>query len=107
MARDLIVGFRNYLTSVVVVAVSVARTFRVVLGFVFLSFELTALVLIVTWLFAVAANLVRTFLGFVVWLVASQDLSSTYMELPNHSVPAPFQDVTQSFRMCHSPNGPV
>ena len=52
---NLIVGVRIYLTTVIVVVVF-AGTFRVVLGLVFLSFELTALVSTVTRLFAVVAS---------------------------------------------------
>ena len=39
-------------------------------------------------------------------LVASRNLVAFHLELPNHLVPTPFQDVTQSVRMCHSPNAP-
>ena len=56
--------------------------------------------------FCSGCKLVWAFLGFVVRLVASLYLSPAHMELPNHSVPTPLQDVTQSVHMCYFANGP-
>ena len=50
--------------------------------------------------------LVWAFQSFVVCLVASQYLVAFHLGLPNHLVPTPFQDATQSVHMCHSPSGP-
>ena len=61
---NLIVGVRVCLATVIAVVV-IAGTICVVLGRVFLSFELTAMVSVVNWLFAVVASL--GFSGFGWW----------------------------------------
>ena len=99
--RNFIVGVRVCLTPIIVVA----GTIPVVLGLVSLSFELTALVSIMTWPFAVVATWFR-FFWVLVYVLLRHTLSAAHMELSNHSVPTPFRDVTQSFHKCYSPNAP-
>ena len=55
IVRNPSAGVRVCLPTVIVF-VAIAGTIRVVLGLVFFSFELTALVSVVTWLFAVVAS---------------------------------------------------
>ena len=98
--RNFEVGVRICLTTIVIVVIT--STIRVNLSLVFFSFEVTALPSIVTWLFSVVAGWFGFFLGFVVWLVASQYLSAFHLVLSSHSIPIPFQDVTQSVHMYHS-----
>ena len=70
-----IVGVRVFLTSVIVVVVIAGPT-RVVLALVLLVFELTALVSIVTWLFAV----VTSWFGFFWVLLCGLLRHSIYLQ---------------------------
>ena len=87
-------------TSIVVVG-----TICIISRLVFLSFELTALILIVTWFFTMVARWsgpVRVLL----WGMLRQCLWAFRLELPNHSILTPFEDATQSVHTCHFPNAP-
>ena len=94
-----VVGVRVCLGASIVVV----GTICVISCLVFLSFELTTLILIVTWFFTIVARwsgLVRVF------LVASQCLWAFHLELPNHLNLTPFQDATQCVHTCCFPNSP-
>ena len=94
------VGVRVCLTTVVI-----AGTIHIIFGLVLISFELMALVLLLTWLFTVVTSWFG-FSGFGCVGCCAQYLSAAHLELPNHSVPTLFPDVAQSVHMCHSPNAP-
>ena len=97
-----IVGVRGCLgTSIVVVG-----TICIISCLVFLSFELTTLILIVTWFFTMVARWSGLVRVFTVGLVASQCLWAFHLELPNHSLLTPFQDATRSVHTCHFPDAP-
>ena len=84
----------------------IVGTIHIISDLIFFSFELTALILIVTWFFCNGGTLVWAFRSSAVGLVASQCLLAFHLGLPNHLVPPPFQDATKSVHMCHSPNAP-
>ena len=95
----------EFVWGTTIVVFVICSTICIVLDLVFLSFELTALISIVTWLLQ-WWHVVWAFQSFVVCLVASQYLVAFHLGLPNHLVPTPFQDATQSVHMCHSPSAP-
>ena len=100
-----VVEVRVWLGTTIVIVV-ISSTSRVISGLVFFSFELTALVLIVTWFFIMVARWFGLVRVLPVELVASQYLWASRLELPNHSILTPFQDATQSVHTCRFPNAP-
>ena len=98
---NFVVGVRFRLgTSIVVIG-----TICIISCLVFLSFELTALSLIVTW-FLQWWHVGLGLLEFCCGLVASQCLWAFHLELPNLLILTMFQDATQSVHTCRFPNAP-
>ena len=95
------VGVRVCLGTTIVIAGAI----RIISGLVLFSFELTALILIVTWFFTMVAR----WFGFVrvlLWGLLRQCLWAFRLGPLNFSVLTPFQDATQSGHSCHFPNAP-
>ena len=67
---------------------------------------MTTLISVVAWFFSSGYKLVWVSQDLVLCLVASQYVSEAHLEILNHLVVTPFQDVRHSVQKRQSPNAP-